>query len=126
MKIIPHVKRKIIILLIVFATLIFCAIYFSIDPETSRFMPRCLFHELTGRQCPGCGSQRMLHALLHGDIITAWHHNALLLCLLPLLPPMVYLEIFRDKYPRLYMRIHSIPVVMTLLVIILVWWIIRL
>ena len=42
--------------------------YFAVDPATFPFMPQCVFHRLTGLQCVGCGSQRMLHALLHGDI----------------------------------------------------------
>ena len=88
-------------------------------------MPRCIFHELTGWQCPGCGSQRMLHALLHGNIREAWNHNAVLLLLLPLLIPMIWLEINRNRHPRTYMRLHSMPVVLTAAGIILAWWLLR-
>ena len=88
-------------------------------------MPKCIFHELTGWQCPGCGSQRMLHALLHGELREAWHHNALLLMLLPLLIPMVWLEINRERYLKAYMRVHSLPVVLATVAVILLWWLLR-
>lgn len=102
-----------------------CAVYFAVDPAASRFVPKCLFHELTGWQCPGCGSQRMLHALLHGDIAAAWRHNALLLLLLPLLAPLLWLELNRTRHQRLYMRVHSVPVALTAVSLLAVWWIFR-
>lgn len=100
-------------------------VYFMMDPVTSRFAPKCFFHHLTGWQCPGCGSQRMLHALLHGDIAEAWNYNALLLCALPLLIPMLWLELDARRHPRLYMKVHSLPVIITISVIIIAWWILR-
>lgn len=38
-------------------------------------MPKCPFKFLTGLSCPGCGFQRALHALLHGQIHTAVSYN---------------------------------------------------
>ncbi len=100
-------------------------IYFAVDPSASRFMPRCLFHELTGWQCPGCGSQRMLHALLHADIEGAWHYNSLLLILLPFVFPMLYLELNASRHPVTYMKLHSVPVINTVSLIIVGWGIMR-
>ena len=37
----------------------------------------CLFYELTGLYCPGCGSGRAALALLHGKPGAAFGHNAL-------------------------------------------------
>lgn len=53
-------------------------ILFFFDPARSGFYPSCLFHKLTGLQCPGCGALRALHHLLHGEIWTALQFNALL------------------------------------------------
>ena len=88
-------------------------------------MPRCMFHELTGWDCQGCGSQRMLHALLHGNIAEAWHHNALFVTLIPILIPMVYLEFRKDAYPKAYARMNSIPVILTIVFAIITWGIVR-
>ncbi|MBZ0327696.1 MAG: DUF2752 domain-containing protein [Altibacter sp.] len=45
----------------------------------------CPFKFVTGYNCPGCGSQRALHQLAHGNIQTAFFLNPLLILSLPLL-----------------------------------------
>ena len=45
----------------------------------------CLFHMVTGLQCPGCGVSRMCLALMRLDIASAWQANPVLLLLLPLI-----------------------------------------
>src|SRR2546425_12377672 len=56
---------------------------FFFDPGSYRFYPRCLFNQVTGLLCPGCGSLRALHQLLHGHVAAAFHLNALLVLFLP-------------------------------------------
>lgn len=99
--------------------------YRFFDPMEVSWMPRCLWKVATGTDCPGCGSQRMAHALMHGDIAAAWHANAYALCMLPLVAFMLWLEIFRNSCRRLYARMHT-PVFIGLLgVSVIVWWIMR-
>ncbi len=43
----------------------------------------CLFHLVTGLECPGCGVTRMLGALARGDLHSALRANAALTALLP-------------------------------------------
>lgn len=43
----------------------------------------CLFHEITGLQCPGCGVTRLCISLLRLDISAAWRANPVLLLSLP-------------------------------------------
>jgi hypothetical protein len=50
--------------------------------------PSCLFHDITGWYCPGCGTTRALHALVHFDLMRAFAMNALLVVSLPLLGTM--------------------------------------
>jgi hypothetical protein len=52
-------------------------VLYVFPPEQVRFFPRCVFHALTGLQCPGCGGLRAAHQLLHGNLAAAWHLNPL-------------------------------------------------
>jgi hypothetical protein len=52
-------------------------------PTEYPFYPRCLFHVATGLACPGCGSLRAAHSLLHGDVANAFLFNPLPFVLLP-------------------------------------------
>lgn len=62
------------------------AVLWQFDPSApGNFFPPCLFHALTGLQCPGCGLTRMLHALVHGDIRRAASMNLMVLASLPAL-----------------------------------------
>ena len=58
--------------------------YYFFDPGTHPGFLACPFRTLTGLLCPGCGSQRALHDLLHGDLAEAFSHNALMISALPL------------------------------------------
>lgn len=66
---------------IVIAGLIF--LYFF-KPQDFPY-PTCVFHDLTGLYCPGCGSTRAIYQLLHGHLLTALHDNAMTVLALPFL-----------------------------------------
>src|SRR6266540_641485 len=71
---------------LVWATLAATAIYlFIFEPGKSGFFLVCPFRALTGFTCPGCGSTRGLHRLLHGDIVSALEFNPLMVLSLPFL-----------------------------------------
>jgi hypothetical protein len=53
------------------------AVLFFFDPAKHGFYPICLFHSLTGWNCPGCGATRAAYQLLHGHLLRALHNNAL-------------------------------------------------
>ena len=61
------------------------AVLFWFDPSRYGIYPVCFLHRTTGLLCPGCGSLRALHHLLHGRMITAVHFNAFLVLGLPVL-----------------------------------------
>ncbi|TDH28763.1 DUF2752 domain-containing protein [Segetibacter sp. 3557_3] len=67
-------------------TVLFIALlYFFIDARYSTIFPRCPFNLVTGLLCPGCGSQRAISAILHGDFLHALRLNLLLVLSLPLI-----------------------------------------
>jgi hypothetical protein len=53
------------------------------DPSASGSYPACPFRALTGWYCPGCGSLRAMHAVLHADPRRAVAFNPLTVCFLP-------------------------------------------
>ncbi len=59
------------------------AVLFLVDPAHCPFYPQCVFHRVTGWNCPGCGSLRAMHQLLHGHLLTALRDNVLLMLSLP-------------------------------------------
>jgi hypothetical protein len=57
------------------------ALYQS-GPSAS-WMPGCLFHRMTGLNCPGCGMTRAAYAVLHGNFGEAFRLNPMGMVLLP-------------------------------------------
>src|SRR5262245_53996639 len=58
-------------------------VLFFFEPGRYSFYPRCLFPQATGLLCPGCGSLRATHQLLHGHVAEAFRLNALLVLAVP-------------------------------------------
>lgn len=101
------------------------ALYFIFNPATSQWAPKCAFHAITGYDCPGCGSQRMLHALLHGDIAGAWRANAFMLCSTPVLGLMLWAASSRRRFPRLYAALNSPAAILTATAALVAWTVAR-
>lgn len=53
------------------------------NPTTNPILPSCALYALTGIHCPGCGGTRAAHALLNGDLITAFDFNPLMVLAIP-------------------------------------------
>ena len=99
--------------------------YYLFDPLESQFMPQCMFHKLTGLQCIGCGSQRMIHALLHGDIAGAIRANGLLFFSIPFLIFLIWVETQRTRRPRLYSKVYSVYLIVAVGVVASAWLFLR-
>ena len=56
-------------------------IYFFLN-EVLNFSIPCLFHELTGLYCPGCGITRLFFSLLKFDFYQAFRYNPLIFLLI--------------------------------------------
>ncbi|BCK69576.1 DUF2752 domain-containing protein [Streptomyces platensis] len=52
------------------------------DPhQPGQLLIPCPFKWITGLLCPLCGGTRMAYDLMHGEVVTAFHDNAVLLTL---------------------------------------------
>lgn len=54
------------------------------DPATNPLFPPCPWRAVTGWLCPGCGSARAIHALMHGHVGAALYANPLAVAAVPL------------------------------------------
>lgn len=108
---------------IVAAALIAVAIYAIFDPATSGFFPQCPLLKLTGFKCAGCGSQRVIHALLHGDVRAAMGYNAFLTVMLPVLGVALLGGAIRRKHPAINNFFTHPATIVVLLVLVIAWWV---
>ncbi len=80
------------------------AVYlFVFEPGRTGFFPPCLFRLMTSFNCPGCGTTRALHEMMHGHFQTAFMLNPLLLLSIPFLLAafMRYtVTVLRGRIPR--------------------------
>lgn len=118
--------RRVLLLIVITALVVAAgAFYFVSDPSSSPVMPRCWFKTLTGLQCPGCGTQRALHAALHGRLAEAVQYNALLVVAVPLLLVLLIAELGRSSRPGAYARVNAPWVAIAVLAVVVLWWVAR-
>ena len=100
-------------------------VYFF-EPGRTGLFPGCPFRMLTGYQCPGCGSTRALHQLVHGHFGAAFTFNPLFTIAAPILLFLFVRHSFfimRGHQPRKYLL--PAPVIYGLFFVILSFWILR-
>lgn len=100
-------------------------VYFIFNPATSTLFPHCPFLVMTGLKCPGCGSQRAIHSLLHLNIGSAISYNFMLVASIPLVAILIYAELRRKTSPTLYSRINKPAFTWAIFAIFTAWWILR-
>lgn len=86
-----------------FAIVAFGSYLFLFDPASGGGYPSCPFRALTGFDCPGCGSLRGLHQLLHGNLAAAFAFNPLMVLSLPFVGYSFF------SYALLALRGQSLP-----------------
>lgn len=85
-------KKIILLILALLFPIVIIVVYYSFY-NMAGDNALCSFREITGFECPGCGGQRALHLLLHGDISGAFRHNAFFIIVLPFLAYFYYMAI---------------------------------
>jgi hypothetical protein len=107
-------SRQLTIIISAAAAVAIAALY-RFDPATTHVFPPCVFHLLTGLECPGCGSTRALHHLLHGEIGVAFRFNQLVFALVPFL-------LIARRWPRI---LTKPSVAWTIAVVVITYGIVR-
>ena len=81
------------------------AVYYFVDPTSKMHLIQCPWRLLTGTLCPACGSQRALHAVVHGHWIS-WYN-------------------FGNRLDGLKRIVFHPIVLRTYVVLFFAWWIVR-
>lgn len=104
-------------------------ILYTYNPAVTAMYPPCPFLYLTGLYCPGCGSLRAIHHLLHGNLLHSLAFNPLLLATIAFIPYLGYKVYRNQKVPadstRSAARALSPQVYRVVLGIILIFWVLR-
>lgn len=106
--------------------LLLMPVYMCFDPASTHFMPKCIFYHLTGWECPACGIQRAMYALLHGDFMKAVGYNYFLLVSVPYFMAVAITTFCRGtaiEKARFYVQ-HPLTV-KAILVLTMIWWVLR-
>ena len=111
------VRNKIILWVIGLSC--FCILYHYFDPAHSHLAPKCIFKSLTGYDCPGCGSQRAIHAFLNGRIWEGIQYNYLLV---PALLYVMALTIF-PREGKVYSALSGSTACWIWFGVFIAWWI---
>ena len=115
---IKYSKMKLILILISFLI-----IYFILNELLDVGIP-CLFYEITGYYCPGCGITRLLFSLLKLDFYQAFRYNPLIFILIIITGIYWLVKFILKKFINISIAIPNY-VYYILLVIVIIFGILR-
>jgi len=121
---IKEIKLKYIFIFLL--GIIISVLYFNINPSDVNFLPKCPLYATTGLYCPGCGSQRATHELLHLHFLQAAKQNILFLIGIALFiyhyAVLGINKIFNKSWNSL-LNYPKTPII--ILIVVLIYWILR-
>lgn len=115
---IKYSKMKLILILISFLI-----IYFILSELLDVGIP-CLFYEITGYYCPGCGITRLLFSFLKLDFYQAFRYNPLIFILIIITGIYWLVKFILKKFMNISIAIPNY-VYYILLVIVIIFGILR-
>ncbi|WP_417428657.1 DUF2752 domain-containing protein [Halpernia sp.] len=97
------------------------------NPLSNSFLIKCPFKTVTGLDCPGCGSQRAIHEILHGNFKQAFSYNPLFIIAIPYVFTGILFEWFSLKYkfPRTRKILFGANAIYVIGIIIILFFIFR-
>jgi hypothetical protein len=122
----PLSSKSFKVILLTTVILLASIILYFFNPDQPGIYPPSPFRALTGFYCPGCGSLRALHQLLHGNFLKALDFNPLMVIAAPYL---IYSYIcysapviLGSKVPKIFIQPNWIWLTLK---IILAYWVLR-
>lgn len=120
---VKSVERNIVVGLLVALVV---ALYLFVDPAITWWMPKCLFHTITGYECPGCGNQRVLHSLLEGNLHNALRYNPFTFVVMPYIILVGYTTFCHTPRAEKWRKwTHNRYIILLFVVLTVAWWILR-
>lgn len=118
-KIMPYVLPLILVALLM--------LYYLVDPLSLKFPIKCPWYLLTGTQCPACGFQRAMHALVHGEVGEALKYNYFFVFSIPYasLAVLVSWYNFDHTFDRLKNFVFHSLTLKCYVILYFGWWILR-
>ncbi len=120
-----HLRKLIVMVAAVSAASMIFIIYYNYDPSVCKWFPKCPSKLITGYDCPGCGTQRALHALFHGDVAGAFRFNAFMIPALLFVAVLWVASLLKKRLPDFHRAVTGNGAVYSVLAVIVVWTVVR-
>ena len=124
-----RIKKFLIPAIIIVAVVSLIVVYRNVNPvgsEMSKYMPKCVVKTLTGYDCPSCGSQRALHAMLNGEVKEAVLLNPFIFLLLPYLAVLLFTTISKSRFAvKVKPYVQNRKAAYIYIGVYFAWWVIR-
>jgi hypothetical protein len=102
------------------------AYFYLLNPDgNSPYFLKCPFYQISGYQCPGCGSQRAFHEVLHLRLGNAFQQNALFVLAIPYVLVIFYTNFNKEKHQKLRQMLIGNKTLLFLLVVAIFFGILR-
>ena len=100
--------------------------YFFLNPyQQTDFFMSCPFYKITGYLCPGCGSQRAFHEVLHFHFFEAFKQNALFVLGIPYVLLIFYANFNKEKHQKLRQVLVGNKTLLILLIVAILFGVLR-
>lgn len=102
-------------------------VYYFVNPLNEMFPLHCIWKDLTGTECPSCGTQRALHSIMHGEIMKALRYNCFFVISVPYAAVVVLCSWYNYKniFGKIKLIVFDSLVLKIYTLLYFLWWIIR-
>ena len=121
-------KNTFPIIVVILSVILAGIFYYFYNPANpSYYFPGCPLKLMTGLSCPGCGSQRAFHELLHFNFAKAFSFNPLLVFSIPygLTAIAFQSETVKERFPKTRKMLFGQSALLIILAVILLFFIFR-